>query len=130
MKKTLASLVALATLATAPAIAEPVKSTAMVNESGKAVSSLFLRYQFDAHWVLNSKNVLMRDENLDYYLVTLGKECDFLDRYNTFQFQPVLAGRVYASQVYEIRDRYVNRCEISKVQQVKSRDEAKALVGA
>lgn len=119
--------IALAASAIAPAMAEQDIKTQLVDENGKQVDSLLLRYGFDATWVLDDQKVLLRDTYLDHYLVTLAAPCEWMDRSTAFKFFPSLSNRVRASLRYEVRDDKHENCDIAKLEKV-STDAAKTLI--
>jgi hypothetical protein len=129
MRKQIAAI-AIASMLAAPAFAEPTRVTEMIDKDGQQVSSLNLRYQYDATWRLNASNVLLRNTRQEYVLVTFARPCNELDIPRPATFIPALLGRVYASQSYEVRDSERGApCDIKSVRFVENRDAARAIAG-
>ena len=118
-----ASLAAVGLVTAAPAMGQPEKKTELV-ELGKSVDTLLLRYGFEATWVVDSQNILLRDTYRDHYLVTLKDGCDALvDIKRSFKFFPELSGSLRAGRTYEVRNSVGAPCDIAKVEQI---DDARA----
>jgi hypothetical protein len=121
MKKLIAlslASVAVVGLAAAPAIGQPEKKTELVELGKGSVDTLLLRYAFEATWVVDQKNILLRDTYRDHYVVTLKDECEQLDMQRSFKFFPALAGNILAGRQYEVRDRTGEPCDIVRIEQV------------
>src|SRR5262245_39381823 len=98
----------------APVLAQTPGPTVMVDGKGATVDSLNLRWKFDATWVIDNKRILLRDANMDHYLITLKDDCKKLDMDRDFAIFPALAGRVYSSRRYEVRDKAGPYCDINR----------------
>jgi hypothetical protein len=115
----LVTLVSAATLLAAPALAEPEAKTQLVALDGKNVDVLQLRHDFNSTWVIDTQNILYRDDSRDYYLVTLKEECQPLSvRHQRFHFDPEPDWRVRASSSYEVRARAGRPCSVAKIEQI------------
>jgi hypothetical protein len=120
----IASLAAVGLLAAAPAMGQPEKKTELVKLGGESVDSMLLRYAFDATWVVDSQNILLRDTYRDHYLVSLKDGCDALvDIKRSFKFVPALTGSIRAGRTYEVRNSVGAPCDIVKIEQI---DDARA----
>ena len=124
MKKLIAlPLVMAAAALAAPALAQAEKKTELV-KLGESVDTLQIRYNFDAGWVVDNRNLLYRDHHDDHYLVTLKQACGQLDvRGRSFKFFPSWSWQLTSERAYEVRPRAGQPCEIGRVEQV---DDAKA----
>lgn len=118
MRVKLVAMAAAAALAGAAAFAQSERRTDMIDEGGKAVDSLLLRYHFDAMWALDTSHILLRDTYRDHYLLTLAKPCEKLNMDRGVAFVPNLNGRVRASISYEVRDPVAAPCDIASIRQV------------
>jgi hypothetical protein len=115
---------AAATLAAAPALAQPERKTELVELGGKSVDRMQLRYDFNSAWVVDNQNILYRDNTRDYYLVTLKEACEPLDnRGRPFSFHPAWSWQLLASRDYEVRPQDGQWCDVARIEQV---DDAKA----
>jgi hypothetical protein len=111
--------VAAAALAAAPAAGQPEKKTELVDLDGASVDRLQLRYDFEAPWVVDNRQILWRDTHRDYYLVTLKEACEPLDiRSKDFKFFPSWSWRLLASSDYEVRFAARRTCDVGKVERV------------
>jgi Family of unknown function (DUF6491) len=119
---TASSLVVLMTvpaLASAPAFAEPVRKTELVELDGTSVDRIQLRHDMDAGWVVDNQNILYRDTYSDHYLVTLKEPCRQLDsRSRSFKFFPSWSWRLLASNTYEVRPRAGLPCSVARIERV------------
>lgn len=122
-----ASIIVIAAVVTAPALAAPDRKTELV-DMGKPVDSLLLRYRFESVWVLDGQTVLLRDSYRDHYLVTLARPCEWMDRSRAFHFFPKLANRVRASLSYELRDDMHENCDVAKLEKI-SGEAAREMIG-
>jgi len=127
MKRLIASslvtLLTAAALAVAPAQGQPNRKTELV-ELGKNVDRMLLRYEFDAPWVVDNRNVLWRDSHDDHYLVTLKAACEQLDiRSLNFAFFPSWSPQLLANRAYEVRPQAGPKCGVAKIELV---DDTKA----
>lgn len=112
----LVALVSSAAILGAPALADPEPKTQLVTLDGKSVDVLQLRHDFNSTWVVDTRNILYRDDSRDYYLVTLKEECQPLSvRHQPFYFNPEPDWRVRASTRYEIRPRAGRPCDVAKI---------------
>ncbi len=126
MKRLIASaLVTLAAVAavSAPALAEPQQArqqkTQLVALGGANVERMFLRYDFDGVWVIDTQNILYRDETRDYYLVTLKAACATLAiRSRSFAFFPAWSWQLRANYSYEVRPEAGSRCDVARIEQL------------
>lgn len=119
MKKLVAlSLVLLASGVAAPATAEPDQKTELVRADGRRVDFMVLPYQFSDAWVIDTQNVLWRDDSRDYYLVTLQSECSQLEVRRPFQFYPANPWRLSSDRSYELRPQVGPVCNVARVTQV------------
>jgi hypothetical protein len=122
---TLASLVAAAVLAAAPAQGEePARKTELIDVDGTSVDKLQLRYDMDAAWVIDNRSILYRDTARDHYLVTLKEACTQLDtRRRSFKFFPSWSWRLLSTNTYEVRPRRGQECGIGRIERL---DETRA----
>jgi hypothetical protein len=104
--------------AVAPALAQAPAKTVMVDGKGATVDSLLLRWRFEATWVIDNNRILLRDAHRDHYLLTINDGCEKLDMDRAFKIFPEMAGRIYSSLRYEVRDKAGPYCDISKIEQV------------
>ena len=123
MKRLIASslmtLMAAATLAAAPALAESTRKTELVDLEGKSVDRLQLRHDFDAGWVIDNQNLLYRDTSRDHYLVTLKKACEQLDvRSRDFKFFPSWSWELLATRTYEVQPVVGQECDVGRIEKV------------
>src|SRR5690606_4381913 len=101
----------------APALAEPEAKTQLVTLDGKSVDIIQLRHDFNSVWVIDSQNILYRDDSRDYYLVTLKDACEPLAiRDRRFSFHPESNWRLKASTRYEIRPLAGRPCDVSRIE--------------
>ena len=112
-----------AALGAAPALSEPARKTELVALDGGSVERLPLRYDFDAAWVVDAKNILYRDTSRDYYLVTLKTECSQIVR-RGFSFFPSWSWQLLATSSYEVRPEAGPYCSVARIDNV---DDAKAI---
>ena len=103
---------------------EPAKKTELIDVSGQSVDKLQLRYNFDAGWVIDNKNLLYRDVTKDHYLVTLKEPCTQIDvRSRSFKFFPSWSWELLTTKSYEVKPEAGQECEVARIEQV---DDAKA----
>ena len=119
----LAALITVAAVAAAPGIADPARKTELVDIDGKSVENFQLRHDFNGVWVVDTQNVLWRDESRDHYLVTLSEACDQLAVRREFNFHPASVWELDASRSYEVRPFAGRYCDVAKIEQI---SEAKA----
>lgn len=126
MKRLIAlSLVAFTSAAAlaVPALAEPAKKTELV-ALGANVDKIPLRYDFDAVWVVDTQNVLYRDDRREYYLVTLKESCEPLEmRSRSFDFHPGWVWELRDNRAYEVRPEGGSYCKVARIEKV---DDTKA----
>jgi hypothetical protein len=119
-----AACAALAGLGAAPALGQPETKTELVDLDGATVDEMHLRYDFDAAWVVDNQNILMRDTHRDFYLVTLKEACPRLDvRRERFSFRPTEVWKLRAHYSYEVRPSAGPWCDVGRFSRV---DDAKA----
>jgi hypothetical protein len=115
----LATLMAAAALAAAPAAGQPEKKTELVELDGRSVDRMQLRYDFDAAWVIDNRSILYRDTIRDHYLVTLKEACKQLDvRRRGFHFFPSWSWQLLSSNTYEVRPRRGPECDVGRIEKV------------
>lgn len=115
----LVALMATAGIAVAPVWAEPEAKTQLVTLEGRSVDIMQLRHDFNSVWVIDSQNILYRDDSRDHYVVTLKEACEPLTiRDRRFSFHPEVDWRLKASTRYEIRPLAGRPCSVAKVEQV------------
>lgn len=113
----LVALLSSAAILGATALADPERKTQLVTLEGKSVDVLQLRHDFNSTWVIDTRNILYRDDSRDYYLVTLKEECQPLSvRHQRFHFDPEPDWRVRASTRYEIRPLAGRPCDVAKIE--------------
>jgi hypothetical protein len=124
MKRFTALALVCATLIT-PAYGEPKTKTELVAIDGKSVESIRLRDgSIYSTWVIDTLNVLYRDEFRDYYLVTLKQVCEPLAiRRRPFAFHPGSPWQLKATSSYELRPVAGAPCEVAKIARI---DDARA----
>lgn len=119
----LLALLALTTASIAPASAETPRKTELVGIDGQSVDNIQLRHGFNAVWVVDTKNLLWRDDSRDHYLITLAKDCEQLARRRPFSFHPAESWELDSARSYQIRPLAGERCDVAKIAQV---DDGKA----
>lgn len=116
-------------LLAAPAMGDGPRKTELVKD-GKTVDTLFMRTgAVDQMWVLDNRNILLRDPYRDFYLVSFTQTCDWIHKPENFRFVPALGGNVLASRPYEARSKDERICDVASIRTVMSREEAKAIIG-
>lgn len=110
-------------LAAGPAWAQ----TAMVDVSGKEVSTLLMRYKINTRSSPTDRHVLLRDVTRDHYLITLDEPCMSLKFDQGFSFRPPIEIRARASERYDLLFANGRDCRITKIQQVASKKAGIAL---
>jgi hypothetical protein len=121
VKSLIASVMVLAAMAAGlatPALAQDAKHTQLLDDTGAAVDSLLLRYDFEATWVIDNERILVRDTQRNHYLISLKGKCAELDKDRSFAFFPVLKDRVRASLHYEVRSKAGPYCDIGKIEEI------------
>jgi len=127
MKRLIATSLAIVAVAglvaASPALGQPERKTELV-ELGESVDTLLLRYGFEATWVVDNQNILLRDTYRDHYVVTLKEACEQLDLQRSFKFFPALSGHVRTGRIYEVRNPSGPPCDIARIEQI---DDARAV---
>lgn len=128
MKRPIASslvtLMTLAALAAAPALGQTEKKTQLVALDGAHVDRMQLLYDFDGVWVIDTQNILYRDDRRDYYLVTLKENCATLGiRSRSFEFFPAWSWMLRTNFSYEVRPQAGTPCDVARIEQL---DKARA----
>ena len=123
MKRLFASslviVLATAALAAAPALGQPDNKTELVALDGESVDKMQLRYDFNAGWVVDTQNILWRDNSRAYYLMTLKEACEPLDiRGRRVDFFPSWSPQLRASRAYEVRPQAGAPCDVARIEQI------------
>jgi hypothetical protein len=114
----LAGLLAAVAVA-APATGELSRKTELVALDGKSVDRMQQRYGVDAVWVVDTQNILYRDDRNAYYLVTLKETCKSLGiRSLSFSFDPAWSWQLLSHRNYQVRPEAGSRCDVAKVAQI------------
>lgn len=114
----LVALMSVVAFALASANADPVKKTELMDVNGKSIDNIQLRHTFNAVWVVDTQNVLWRDNSRDHYLVTLSEACDQLAVRRRFDFHPADVWELDSSKSYEVRPSAGRYCDVAKIEQV------------
>lgn len=115
---------AVVVLGAAPVVGQTAGKTELVSLGGASVEKMPLLHDFNAAWVIDTQNVLYRDNSRAYYLVTLKEACAPLEnRSRSFDFFPGWTSLLQASRAYEVRPKDGERCSVAKIARL---DNAKA----
>ncbi|MDP3736811.1 MAG: M56 family metallopeptidase [Hyphomonadaceae bacterium] len=103
----------------ARSIEQADRKTELVALGGKSVDRIQLRYDFDGEWLIDTQNILYRDDARDYYLVTLKEACEQLEiRSLRFRFYPSWSWQLRADRTYDVRPEAGAHCDVAKIEQV------------
>jgi hypothetical protein len=113
--------------------AEPAKDAAkgpriqLTDKSGAMVKQLQVRDGYEGYDVLDLSHVLLRTPHFQFFVVTFEKPCDWVDYVNAFHFTPEITGWVRETDLIDARSYKGENCYVTKLQQVRSANEGKAL---
>lgn len=120
MKRLIALLLApfAAALSVSPSLAQQPVKTELVDINGERTDRLLLRYNIDATWVIDDRNILYRDTSRGHYLVTLREACERITVRKPFTFQPADPWRLSEDHPYEIQPWAGSACAVGRIEQV------------